>query len=162
MVLSADVYKCKVMLHCRHSFAIPFEDFNPFCHIPVSLDLDRIFEKVILGKRGGYCFEVNLLFQTLLKKLGYQASPIFCRPFSGEGVKLPLTHRLIKVSLEGKLWIADVGLGGNGWIAPLLFQIGEEQEQFGRAFQLSFCEPDDVHPAYGRWEIYDTGYGFPD
>lgn len=125
-----------IRLHCCHSFAIPFEDFNPFCHIPVSLDLERVFEKVILGKRGGYCFELNLLFQTLLEKLGYKAEPIFCRPFSGEGVKLPLTHRLIKVSLESKLWIADVGLGGNGWIAPLLFQIDEEQEQFGRIFRI--------------------------
>ncbi len=125
-----------IRLHCRHSFAIPFEDFNPFCRVPVSLDLDRIFEKVILGKRGGYCFELNLLFQALLQKLGYEAAPIFCRPFSGEGVKLPLTHRLIKVSLEGKLWIADVGLGGNGWIAPLLFRVGEEQEQFGRVFRI--------------------------
>lgn len=39
---------------------------------------------------------------------------ILCRPYSGEGVKLPLTHCLIAVSLHGQIWLADVGLGGNG------------------------------------------------
>lgn len=125
-----------IRLHCCHSFTIPFEDFDPFCRVPVSLDLEHIFNKVILEKRGGYCFELNLLFQTLLHELGYQTEAIFCRPFSGEGAKLPLTHRMTMVPLEDKLWITDVGLGGNGWIAPLVFQVGKEQEQFGRIFRI--------------------------
>ncbi len=125
-----------IRLHRCHSLAVPFEDFSSFCGLPVSLDIDDIFEKVIRCRRGGYCFELNLLFQRLLNSLGYETKAVLCRPFSGEGVKLPLTHRLTIVSLEGQQWAADVGLGGNGWVEPLLLQIGTEQVQFGRTYRI--------------------------
>lgn len=125
-----------IRLHRCHSLAVPFEDFNSFCGLPVSLDMDDIFEKVIRRRRGGYCFELNLLFQNLLNSLGYQTDAVLCRPFSGEGAKLPLTHRLTIVSLEGRQWAVDVGLGGNGWVEPLLLQTGMEQVQFGRTYRI--------------------------
>lgn len=126
-----------IRLHRCHSLAVPFEDFNSFCGLPVSLDREEIFRKVIRGRRGGYCFELNLIFQELLRSFGYEARSILCRPYSGEGVKLPLTHRLIAVSLHGQIWLADVGLGGNGWVEPLVFQPGAEQVQFGRTFRIT-------------------------
>ena len=52
-----------IRLHRCHSLAVPFEDFNPFCGLAVSLDIQDIFEKVVSDRRGGYCFELNLLFQ---------------------------------------------------------------------------------------------------
>ena len=125
-----------IRLHRCHSLAVPFEDFNPFCGLAVSLDIQDIFEKVVRDRRGGYCFELNLLFQELLHTLGYQSKPVLCRPFSGEGKKLPLTHRLSIVPLDGQLWVADVGLGGNGWVEPLLLKPGLEQVQFGRTYRI--------------------------
>lgn len=125
-----------IRLHRCHSLTIPFENFNPFCRIPVSLNLDDIFEKVIHHHRGGYCFELNFLFQELLKDFGYETRSIFCRPFSGEGVKLPLTHRLTLVYLDKKTWVADVGLGGNGWIDPLLLEPDIEQTQWNRTYRI--------------------------
>lgn len=128
--------ECFIRLHRCHSLTIPFEDFNSFCGAGVSLSLDDVFEKVIRHRRGGYCFELNLLFQKLLEDFGYEVRPIFCRPFSGEGAKLPLTHRMILVFLNGKTWLADVGLGGNGWIEPLLLEPGTEQVQWGRSYRI--------------------------
>lgn len=125
-----------IRLHRNHSLAVPFEDLNSFCKLPVSLQLDDIFDKVIHKRRGGYCFELNYLFQYLLNDLGNETYSIFCRPFSGEGVKLPLTHRMTAVLFSGELWLADVGLGGNGWVEPLRFQINEEQVQFGRTYRI--------------------------
>ena len=125
-----------IRLHRCHSLTVPFEDFDPFCGIPVSLDLDDIYEKVVLYNRGGYCFELNRLFQELLKDFGYAVKPVFCRPFSGEGVKLPLTHRMTLVYLNGEIWIVDVGLGGNGWIEPLRLKTGVEQTQWGRTYRI--------------------------
>ena len=125
-----------VRLHRCHSLAIPFEDLNSFCKTPVSLKTEDIFDKVIHKHRGGYCFELNNLFQQLLNCLGYDTYSIFCRPFSGEGVKLPLTHRMTAVTFPDELWLADVGLGGNGWVEPLVFRLDEEQTQFGRTFRI--------------------------
>lgn len=124
-------------LHRCHSLSIPFENFTPFCGEYPSLNPDDIFKKVVRNRRGGYCFELNLLFQQLLEDFGYQVRPIFCRPYSGEGVKLPLTHRMMLVFLGEKTWLADVGLGGNGWIEPLLLQMDVEQHQWGRCYRIT-------------------------
>lgn len=126
-----------IRLHRCHSLSIPFESFSPFCAEPVSLTPEDVFKKVIRHRRGGYCFELNLLFQQLLEDFGYQVRPIFCRPFSGEGAMLPLTHRMMLVFLGERTWIADVGLGGNGWIEPLVLEPGLEQQQYGRTYQIT-------------------------
>lgn len=42
-----------IRLHRCHSLAVPFEDFNPFCGLAVSLDIQDIFEKVVRDRRGG-------------------------------------------------------------------------------------------------------------
>ena len=125
-----------VRLHRCHSFAVPFEDFNSFCGVPVSLAVEDIFHKVVYQHRGGYCFELNRLFHILLEKMDYTVTPIFCRPFSGEGVKLPMTHRMALVSINENIWVADVGLGGNGWVDPLRFVLNTEQTQWGRIFRI--------------------------
>lgn len=126
-----------IRLHRCHIMHIPFENFNPFCHAPVSLDIESIFQKVIWNQRGGYCFELNQLFQALLEEMGYTTMAVFCRPFSGEGVKLPLTHRLTIVYLDNQIWLCDIGLGGNCWIEPLLLDTKIEQPQFGRIYTIT-------------------------
>lgn len=125
-----------IRLHRCHSWAIPFENFDVFCGIPVPISLDEVFEKIVRQRRGGYCFELNLLFETLLRQMGYQTRAILCRPYSGEGHKLPLTHRMTIVVLQNDLWLADVGLGGNGWVEPLRLQCDTEQTQLGRTFRI--------------------------
>lgn len=125
-----------IRLHRCHSLTVPFEDLDPFCGRPVSLDIEDIFKKVVRDRRGGYCFELNRLFRELLIRLGYQTGAVLCRPFSGEGKRLPLTHRLTIVFLDGRMWVADVGLGGNGWIDPLLLEPDLVQTQFGRTYRI--------------------------
>ena len=46
-----------------HQCNVPFENLD-CCdyHIPVSLEIDHLFEKVVLKRRGGYCFELNGIF----------------------------------------------------------------------------------------------------
>ncbi len=123
-------------LHRSHVLTVPFENFDPFCKISPSLELDNIYAKVVSHRRGGYCFELNSLFNHLLMEQGYTVDSILCRPFSGEGVRLPLTHRLLSVRIGNKQYLADVGLGGNGWIEPLEMQTDTEQEQFGRIYRI--------------------------
>jgi len=37
----------------------------------ISSDLSKVFEKLVKKPRGGYCFEQNTLFATVLRSLGY-------------------------------------------------------------------------------------------
>lgn len=96
----------------RHLSVIPFEDLTPaYFKEKVSIDLNVIYDKIILHKRGGYCFELNALFLGLLRGLGFEAWPIACRVLKRPGLPL-CAHRASIVLLDGKQYFCDVGLGG--------------------------------------------------
>ena len=50
-------------IHLRHALTIPFENLDPFLRRPVRLDLASLQGKLVRDRRGGYCFEHNLLFK---------------------------------------------------------------------------------------------------
>lgn len=95
-----------------HLIHIPFEALDLYMgRAEISQNLDVLFEKVVLNKRGGYCFELNKLFQFLLKSLGYDTYPCVCRVQRGEEASRGITHRGNIVRLEGSRFFCDVGFG---------------------------------------------------
>ncbi len=92
---------------------IPFEDLNPsYYKRKVSLEIPDLFEKIVREKRGGYCFEMNGLFERMLKDLGYEAYSVYCRIVNGSEELRPCSHRGVIVKLENLLYYCDVGYGG--------------------------------------------------
>ncbi len=59
--------------------AIAFENLNSFLKQPVPLDLASLQQKLIHEKRGGYCFEQNLLLRAVLIALGFQVTAFTAR-----------------------------------------------------------------------------------
>lgn len=53
---------------------VPFENLDVLSQTPIIIDLERIFQKVIVNLRGGFCYELNGLFGWLLKESGYEVS----------------------------------------------------------------------------------------
>lgn len=53
---------------------VPFENLSlHYSKFPgLSLDKEDLFEKIVVKRRGGYCMELNYLFATVLKTLGYE------------------------------------------------------------------------------------------
>ncbi len=96
----------------RHLAVIPFENLNTaLLHLPICLDIESLYNKIIRSRRGGYCFELNALFLGLLRGLGYEAWPVGCRVLRRPG--LPhIYHRASVVLLENTLLFCDVGFGG--------------------------------------------------
>jgi len=108
-------------VHALHPAAIPFENLNPLVGWPVPLDIESLQAKMILGRRGGWCFEHNTLFRCALDSLGFSVSNLAARvlwnaPADPIG---PRSHMLLLVNLNGLPYIADVGFGGNVLTAPL-------------------------------------------
>jgi arylamine N-acetyltransferase len=68
-------------LHENHLLAIPWENFSLAQDDPITMNVERIYDKVIRRQRGGFCFELNQLFAWLLKQLGYEFKLIACRNF---------------------------------------------------------------------------------
>lgn len=99
-------------LICAHQLHVPFEtiDVYDFHKVP-SLEVDDLFDKVVVRRRGGYCFELNALFSALLAQLGYDVWPCRFR-VSSTGEPGPTTHRGTIVRIEGESRYVDVGLGG--------------------------------------------------
>ena len=104
-----------------HQTHVPFEDLDVYEQgKEISLDLDDLFEKVVVRKRGGYCYELNSLFCALLQELGFDAHNILCRAgFQGHYDRL--NHLASLVTIDGMPHFADVGYGGPmpGYSIPL-------------------------------------------
>lgn len=105
-----------------HLQAVPFENLNIHLGRPIVVsDLSAIKQKVLVDKRGGYCFELNQLFLQLLLALGYEVTPRLARVkwMVPEGTHMGLTHLALIVKLDGKRWMVDVGAGPIGCPCPL-------------------------------------------
>ena len=61
-------------LHMAHLLAVPFENLNIGRGWPIVLDEDALFEKIVAGRRGGFCYELNGLFAALLRALGFEVT----------------------------------------------------------------------------------------
>ena len=95
-----------------HQRSVPFENLSA-CGLTEqnSLAIPELYKKVVAGRRGGYCFELNGIFMTLLRALGYDAYSCMARVASGTELR-PVMHRAIIVRLDGRQYYCDVGFGG--------------------------------------------------
>lgn len=113
-----------------HRLAIPFENLDISLGRGISLDPDAVFAKLVTRRRGGYCFEQNQLFLRMLRQFGYKARPLLARVWlMAEGVP-PLNHTFNLVTLDGRLWIADAGFGGD-FTPPMPLMADEVREAPG-------------------------------
>jgi len=124
------------LLHQRWPSLIPFENIEVLLGRPVSIDVEQIAEKLLSRKRGGYCFEHNLLFRQILEEIGFSVTAHLARVVWGQEKPdaTPQTHMLLTVALDGARYLADVGFGGVSLTAPLRLEEGEQQGFFLKRF----------------------------
>jgi N-hydroxyarylamine O-acetyltransferase len=132
------------LLHALHPAAIPFENLSPLMGDPVALDQPRLEKKLLIDRRGGYCFEHNLLFMRMLEDLDFVVRPLLARVVwaNPEGANQPPSHLLLLVEVNGQNHIADVGFGGLTLTTPLRLRADVEQATPHEAFRLTGGEPD--------------------
>ena len=96
-----------------HQRAVPFEDLD-VCEKAqiVPLGIRTLFDKVVVRRRGGYCFELNALFGALLKALGFEVRPCMARILIRPAPHPLVSHRANIVTIEGAEYLVDVGLAG--------------------------------------------------
>src|SRR5689334_14642807 len=86
-------------VHRAHATAIPFENLDPHRGVPVSLAPADLERKLIRERRGGYCFEQNLLLAYALEELGYDVELMLARVRVGAppGHVRPRSHLVLRV-----------------------------------------------------------------
>lgn len=115
-------------LHRAHATHIPFENLDVRLDRPIRLDLTSLQAKLVGERRGGYCFEHNLLFAAALERLGFQVTGLAARVRLGGQTERARTHMLLHVVVDDEDWIADVGFGGAGLLEPMPLNGGEAQQ----------------------------------
>jgi len=127
-------------LHRLHPQAIAFENLDPLLNrLPLRLDAMSLMEKLVDSQRGGYCFEQNLLFGQVLSSLGFDVAGLAARILWNQpnDVRTPRGHMLLKLCVDGEVYIADVGFGALTLTAPLLLSDGGEQDTPHERFRLT-------------------------
>ena len=122
----------RVILH--HQCAVPFENLE-ICDLErePSLEIAALFDKVVVRRRGGFCFELNGLLEALLRAMGYDAWSVTCRIMRGRDYFPPMLHRAVLVRLAGQRYYCDVGYGGPQPAGPV--PLGGERTICGEAFR---------------------------
>lgn len=123
-------------LHLAHATSIAFENIDVLLGRPIALDLAAIQAKLVGHRRGGYCFEHNLLLATVLREFGFDVTMLAARVRHRTTAVLPRTHMLLLVAAEGGRWLADVGFGGEGLLLPVPFGAGEEARHFAWRYRV--------------------------
>ncbi len=143
-------------IHRQHAQSIPFENLNPFLRIPVDLNINSIYQKIVINHRGGYCFEHNLLLMHVLRSIGFTVRGLAARVLwnTAEGVITPRGHMLLLITLDEKHFVADVGFGGLTLTSPLLLEVDSIQDTPHEQFKLTRSGDDYLMLArvQGMWK----------
>jgi N-hydroxyarylamine O-acetyltransferase len=141
-------------LHRRHLVTVPFENLDIALGIPIQLDPEALFDKVVIRKRGGFCYELNGLFHDLLGALGFRVDMLSARVRNGDGsFSQEFDHMLLKVSLD-EPWLADVGFG-DSFVDPLPFRSGVVERAAEKAEGKSRFW---LHSHDGEWDLVRQDY----
>src|SRR5262252_3306791 len=85
----------------HHAAAIAYESIDVLLGRPPKLDLASLQQKMVQGRRGGYCFEQNMLFRAGLRSLGFAVMSLQARVVRGLAVDAPrpALHMVLRVDL---------------------------------------------------------------
>lgn len=119
-------------LHERHLLSVPFENLDTHMDTRIVLEIPWLYDKIVVRRRGGFCYELNGLFAELLRDLGYSVELLAARVFNGETFGPPFDHLALVV--DGQ-WLVDVGFGAFS-LHPLSWTSREDQKDPFGVFRL--------------------------
>jgi N-hydroxyarylamine O-acetyltransferase len=122
-------------LHVAHLQSVPFENLSIHASEPIVLEDDALFAKIVGRGRGGFCYEANGLFASLLRALGFEVAMLSAEVANDEGgFSQPFDHMTLLVTLEQR-WLADVGFG-DSFVEPLPLDDDGEQVQGRHSYRV--------------------------
>lgn len=118
----------------QHMLTVPFENLDVIHKIPIPLNVESYYQKVIEQKRGGFCYELNGLFHWLLENLGFSchlAAGTIQRP---DGNWALLESHAAQIVYLDQPYLVDVGFGDSAR-NPLPLS-GEEREDVSGKYRV--------------------------
>jgi N-hydroxyarylamine O-acetyltransferase len=121
-------------LHRAHLAVVPFENLDIHLGVPIRLGSPSV-DKIVERRRGGFCYELNGAFGTLLDALGFDVTLLQARVHGVGGLGIPFDHLCLLVELDGARYLADVGFGAC-FELPLRFEVGVDQVDQAGTFRI--------------------------
>jgi len=122
-------------LQLAHLRTVPFENLSIHAGQPIVLNDDALFQKIVVRRRGGFCYELNGLFASLLRVLGFSVQMLSAGVADSEGVFGPeFDHMTLLVTLDER-YLVDVGFG-DSFEQPLRLDYRGEQAQGRRGYDI--------------------------
>lgn len=103
----------------------------------LSLELGDLYDKIIINKRGGYCFEHNKLFGYFLELAGIKTIKQLARVTYGRDIDAPRTHRVNINRIGGELYLADVGFGAHNPTCLVPLSGKEVRTHYSKRYRIS-------------------------
>jgi len=126
----------------RHVDAFAFASIGPRLGDDLPLDLEALFDRIVVRGRGGYCFEQNGLLFDVLDELGFNPRVQLARVIYNRTTLPGLTHRVTIVDLDGHPYVADVGFGPLGPPHPVPLP---GLDQVDQQFRVAEPHPGEHH-----------------
>jgi N-hydroxyarylamine O-acetyltransferase len=136
-------------LQRAHLLHVPFENLDIGLKRPIRLHEDALWDKVILHRRGGFCYELNGLFARLLEEIGFEVTYLNARVYDRQGeLGIDFDHLalLVQVSGQAQHWLADVGFG-DSFMEPLCLEDPRNQQQGLRAYRV-----EQLQDSFATWQ----------
>ncbi|MFD7865049.1 arylamine N-acetyltransferase [Streptomyces sp. NPDC059783] len=132
-------------LQARHLATVPFENLSIHLGEDIVLEEAALLDKVVAGRRGGFCYELNGAFAVLLRALGFRVDLLQARVYGGDGrLGIPYDHMALRVeTVDGSgPWLADVGFGDHARY-PLALDGRADQEDPAGTFRIGPAPTED-------------------
>ena len=130
--------------------SVPYENTQLLTKKYVPCDVDSLFQRIVVEKKGGICHDVNGLFGWFLGELGYKVVSVGTCSFL-EKIKTHIHKTLVVTDVNGDEWLTEAAYAG--FINnknPIRFIPGLEQTFGDETFRIEeidgkFCllGPDD-------------------
>ncbi len=153
-------------LQRAHLSSVPFENLDVYAQRGVGTGLDWSIPKIVDRNRGGWCFELNGAFSSLLTALGFTVRRLGATVLLAPATRDP-SHLTLEVTLDGP-YLVDVGFGDT-FIKPLRLDRDGPQDGISGEFVITANgdtrtlsqrqEDESLEPQYRfgpeEWELAD-------
>ena len=127
-----------------HVAQLAFSSVGPQLGNNLPLDFESLYQRIVVKRRGGYCFEQNGLLFEVLKELGFSVNLYLGRVIYNQDVHPGLTHRITLADFGESRYVADVGFGPLG-PSRAVSMSGEESIESFRVFRVAEHLPGVFH-----------------
>src|SRR5215831_10891850 len=120
----AVTYEALSKLQTAHLQTVPFENLD--IQNQVKIDLTNLFDKIVIRRRGGFCYELNGLFYQLLLQIGFTVKMVSARVYRSKDDYSPeFDHMALIAEINSDHYLVDVGFGEFA-LHPIRIEINSE------------------------------------